>query len=300
MNKKIKKVSIILILLITTCVCVVLGLKTRYEAGILVTQFAPQTERETMGYMLKTNENNIIMIDGGTIGDAEHVKSAIKENGGNVKIWYLTHAHDDNFGTLLSILNDENSGIVVENIFLNLNSEEWYQKNDSENYENYAIKELFETLDKYEVKSKIHILENREETIVDNLMFKILKVATPEITENAGNNQSVVIKVSNMYKSILFLGDLGVEASKDFVDHNLDEINCDAVQVAYHGQNSVDFETYKKISPKICFWPTSEKLWNSEYEPAENDILKARQWMETLKVKENYIAKDGDITVRIW
>ena len=276
----------------------------RYEDRIRITQFAPQTPRQTMGYMLKTNKNNLIMIDGGTIGDSEHVKSFIKENGGVVESWYLTHAHDDHFGVLFDILSDENSGIVIHNIYLNFNEEEWYQENDKNRYDNFCIAALFDVLEKEEVHKKIHVVEKGEERTVDNLNFKILKVASPEIVENAGNNQSVVIKVSNRNKSLLFLGDLSEQAEEELIYHNLEEIDCDVVQMAHHGQAGVTLKMYEYIRPKICLWPTPDWLYDNDlgqgYNTAGYKTIETRKWMEDLGVKKNYVAKDGDLSLEIY
>lgn len=276
--------------------------KIRYQDKITLTQFAPQTQRQTMGYMLKTDQNKIIMIDGGTIGDSEHVKSILKQNGGIVESWYLTHAHDDHFGVLLDILTDENSGIEIHNICLNLNPEEWYKQNDPERYYNYKIANLFDALER--VPEKIHVVQNREEKTIDNLNFKILKVASPEILENAGNNQSVAIKVSNRKKSILFLGDLSEQAEDEFIQQNSDEIDCDVVQMAHHGQAGVTFKTYELIRPEICLWPTPDWLYDNNigegYNTANYQTIETRKWMEELGVKKNYVAKDGDLTIQIY
>lgn len=302
MNKKLKKILIIFLFLIVTVGCVLLGFKTRFDNGIVVTQFAPQTTRQSMGYMLKTSENRIVMIDGGTEGDTEHVKKAIIDNGGIVDTWFLTHAHDDHYGVLLTLLNEMDSNIQINNIYLNLNSEEWYKENDSARFDH--IKLLLDVLKKDGVKEKVHIVQNRDEIVVDNLIFKILKITSPEVTVNAGNNQSLVIKVSNMFKSMIFLGDSGEEVEENIVNHNLDEIKCDAVQMAHHGQSGVSEFTYNAIDPKICFWPTPEWLWDNNkgegFNTAEYKTIETRAWIEYLGVKENYIAKDGDITVKIW
>jgi len=107
-----------------------------------------------------------------------------------------------------------------------------------------------------------------------------------------------------MYKSMLFLGDLGPEEEKDFVNSNLDEIDCDAVQMAHHGQKGVTKETYEKISPKVCFWPTPDWLYDNNrgegFNTAEYKTVETRTWMEELGVKENIVAKDGNQEYRIW
>ena len=298
-----KKIALILLILIVTLGCIALGVKRRYDKGILVTQFAPKTDRQSMGYMIKTDEGKLVMIDGGTRGDVSNVANEIMANGGVVDYWFITHAHDDHYGVLLSILNNPSKyNIEIKTICLNFNEESWYMENDSSRYED--IKEMLAMLRREEVRDKIHIVQNREEIPLDNLIFTILKTTSPEQKENSGNNQSVVIKVTNMYKSMLFLGDLGPEEEKDFVNSNLDEIDCDAVQMAHHGQKGVTKETYKKISPKVCFWPTPDWLYDNDrgegFNTAEYKTVETRTWMEELGVKENIVAKDGNQEYRIW
>ena len=46
---------------------------------------------------------------------------------------------------------------------------------------------------------------------IDGLRIEVLGVRNPEITVNAMNNSSMVLRVSDGTKSVLFLGDLGVE-----------------------------------------------------------------------------------------
>ena len=62
MSKKVKKIGLILLLILITGMCIGLGIKTRYDSRIQITQFEPQGTRQSMGYMLKTNENKLIMI----------------------------------------------------------------------------------------------------------------------------------------------------------------------------------------------------------------------------------------------
>lgn len=301
MSKKIKKISIIVLLILVTSICIALGFKTRYENRIKILQFKPQGERQSMGYMLTTNENKVIMIDGGTKQDKDHVLENIKQNGGVVEYWFITHAHDDHFGALNEILKN-NENITINNIVVSLNDEEWYKINDSKRYND--IKEFLSLLKREDVFLKVHEATLREEFKIDNLHFKILKIKSPEITENAGNNQSMVIKVDNMFKSVMFLADLGKEAEEDFINHNLDEIEVDAVQMAHHGQQGVSKEAYEKMNPKICMWPTPDWLWDNNtgngFNTAEYKTIETRNWIEELKIKENYIAKDGDNLIEIW
>lgn len=301
MRRKLKLLLKIFLLLIITCACIALGFKSRYDNGIVITQFEPQLTR-SMGYMLESKENKIIMIDGGLPEDAKHVEEAILNKGGIVEAWFVTHAHDDHVGALIEII--EAGKVQINNIYVSLNSEEWYATYENDARKEFAQKFL-ETLDKEEIRDKVQEVSLRQEFTIDNLNFKILKVKSPEYTrENAGNNQSMIIKVSNNFKDILFLADLGEEIEEEFLKNNYDEIKSYSVQVSHHGQAGVTRKIYEAIDPTICFWPTPEWLWNNDPGDGSSNgpwkTLETRLWMGEIGVEENYVAKDGDITVRIW
>lgn len=301
MKKKLKIISFIALVILITSACTVIGFHTRHVNAIVVTQFG-QAGNRSMGYMLKTKENRLVMIDGGLPEYSNHIIDVIKQNGGVVEAWFITHAHVDHASVLLDALKDNE--VYINNIYVSLNGKDWYEKYEVDQGRiDFAI-ELIDTLAKEEVKDRVHEVNLREEINIDNLNFKILKIKNPEYIENAGNNQSVVIKVSNTYKSLLFLGDLGAEYQEDFINNNQDEIKCDGVQMGHHGQDAVNKDFYEKIDPDICFWPTPEWLWENDagdgrYGTGPWETPLTRGWMEELGVKENYIAAYGDITVEI-
>ena len=301
MRKKFKIFIGIALVLIITGACIVAGFHTRHINAIVVTQFGQDGNR-SMGYMLKTKENRLILIDGGLPEYSNHIIDVIKQNGGVVEAWFITHAHVDHASVLLDALKD--SQIQINNIYVSLNGKDWYEQyEENQGRIDFAI-ELIDTLAEENIKDRVHEVSLREEFNIDNLNFKILKIKNPKFIENAGNNQSVVIKVSNTYKSLLFLGDLGEEYQEDFINDNQDEIKCDAVQMAHHGQHAVNKEVYEKIDPDICFWPTPEWLWENEpgdgkYGSGNWETPITRQWIEELGVKENYVAAYGDITVEL-
>lgn len=70
----------------------------RINNYIYLTQFGDTTSRQMMGYAIKTKNNEIIIIDGGTKGDSEQLKNYIVQNGGTVKAWFITHLHSDHAG----------------------------------------------------------------------------------------------------------------------------------------------------------------------------------------------------------
>lgn len=257
MKRKLKRLLQIVLIIIVTCVCIVLGFRTRYINGIIVTQLNSQNT-SSMGFMLETSDGKIIMIDGGTLEDSENVAETIMNKGGVVEAWFITNAYEKNTGTLEKIIED--GKIQVNNIYVSLNSEQWYLEHDQSDKNTFS-REFLNILDKESVRDKVHEMALRQEFTIDNLNFKILKIKSPEyVGLNAGNNQSMVIKVSNNFKDIIFLGDLGEEVKKEFYNNNLDEVNDYSIKV-------------------------SEET---------------KDWINEFEVEENYETKDGNKTVRVW
>lgn len=133
---------------------------------------------------------------------------------------------------------------------------------------------------------------------------EILGTKNPEITVNAMNNSSMVIKMYLGRKSILFLGDTGAESSQKLIENEKEKLPSDIVQMAHHGQNGATEELYKKIDPKICLWPTPDWLWNNDKGEGEDSgnwkTKETRNWMENMHVEKNVIEKDGDQTITVW
>lgn len=278
MKRKLKICFRIFLVIIVTAACIVAGFHTRHTKAIVVTQFGQTSIGSKAGYLLESEGNKLIMIDGGSSEASDHVLDAIKQKGGVVEAWFITLPHKDHAEVLLEALKDNE--IQIGGIYVSFNGREWYEASESEEEAQFAIG-LIETLEGENIRGRVHELQLRDEINIDNLNFKILKTKNPEYTENTGNNQSMIIKVSNNFKSMIFLSELGTEYQEDFVNDNQDEIEADSVQVSYHGENTANEEIYKAIKPKISFWNVDE---------AQN----------IEGCKDTYMSKNGDVTVEIW
>lgn len=230
------------------------------KTTIEITQLSPQGSRQMMGYLIKTCNGKLIAIDGGTVEDTDNLVKNINKNGGKVDYWFLTHAHDDHCGAFVQAIN--NNEIKVEKIYVSLNEKEWYENNEQERSEFSAL--LIDALNKEEIKEKVIAPKLNEIIQIDNIKAEILGIKNPEITENPGNEQSMVIRFDTGNTSILILGDTGEKSSKKLLETNKEKLNCDIVQVAHHGQAGATKELYEAVSPKICLWPTTEWLWNND------------------------------------
>lgn len=265
---------------------------------VQLTQLKMNSGRQMMGYILKTN-NKVIVIDGGTKDDAENLKLHINKYGGKVDYWFMTHLHDDHLGAFTEIVKDEK--VEICNIYASLNDKEWYRVNEPSRYD--FSEEFLNILSDEKIKNKVHSPDLNEKLTIDNIKVEILGIRNPEITENPGNEQSMVIRFDTHKSSMIILGDTGVKSSEKLLNNQKEKLDCDIVQMAHHGQNGATKELYQAISPKICLWPTPEWLWNNDpgtgYNTGIWKTIETRSWMKELDVQKNYIEKDGDITIEI-
>lgn len=296
--KKRKRIIIISGILITILIMVSI-ITYNHKKIIYLTQLSPQGTRQMMGYILKTEKEKLIVIDGGTIDDTEQLIEQINENGGKVDYWFLTHAHDDHVGAFTEIV--QNTDIEIKKIYVSINELEWYEKNEPERIE--FAKKFLETLKLNKIKDKIIEPNINDKINVDNLTVEILGIKNPEIVENAGNEQSMVFTIETEKSKLLFLGDTGIKSSEKLLTNQKEKLKSDIVQMSHHGQAGASKELYEAVSPKICLWPTPEWLWNNDSGMGENSgpwkTLETRSWMDELKVEKNYIAKDGNIVIKI-
>ena len=296
-----KKEKIVSILAIVLCIIAVIVSIVRIsnDHTIELTQLSDHSTRQMMGYILKTKNNKIIVVDGGTIDDTENLVEQINKHGGKVDAWFLTHLHDDHLGAFSNIANDEQ--IQIEKIYCSFNEYSWYEENEPSRAE--FSKQILEILKQDNIKDKVEEVSLNQDINIDDVKIEILGIKNPEITENAGNEQSMVVKFDTGKTTFLVLGDTGIKSSEKLLKTQKEKLKSDIVQMAHHGQSGATKELYEQINPTICMWPTPEWLWNNDSGEGKGSgpwkTLETRQWMEELKVKKNYVEKDGDITIKL-
>lgn len=298
MKKKENLIAIIAIILSVIAIVISI-IKTSNQKNVELTQLSDHSSRQMMGYILKTRNDKIIVIDGGTIDDTENLVNQIKKHGGKVDTWFFTHLHDDHLGAFSKIANNEK--IKIEKIYCSFNDYSWYEENEPARAE--FSKQILEILKQDNIKEKVEEVKLNQNINIDDINIEILGIKNPEITENAGNEQSMVIKFDTGKTTFLVLGDTGIKSSEKLLNTQKEKLKSDIVQMSHHGQNGATEELYKQINPTICMWPTPEWLWDNDSGNGKGSgiwkTLETRQWMEKLKVKKNYVEKDGDITIKL-
>lgn len=295
-------ISIIIFIVFVVGITNIVIDKVNYENRIQLTQLKNNSHSQMMGYIIKTINNKVIVIDGGTKEDSNNLKQHINELGGKVDVWFLTHPHKDHVGAFIN-LQEESSNIQIDKIYVTLNDLEWYVQNEPSRKD--EIEKFFNVIQKEKIKNKIEEVNLNQNIQIDNVKCEVLGIKNPEIIANAINNSSMVIKMYINNKSILFLGDTGSQSSEKLLQNvSKEKLKSNIVQMAHHGQSGATQELYKAIKPQICLWPTPDWLWNNDGGEGENTgtwkTLETRSWIQDLKVTQNIIEKDGNITINVY
>lgn len=244
-------------------------------------------------YVFVTDKGKVIVMDGGRYPEDCFLRGFIAALGNEVEAWFVSHPHDDHVGALTKILENP-KGMKIKKIYHSRFSESLI---DSEKPYNNYVRRFYTAIDSLQKLGKLEVVDMRTPGLtgrIDGLNFKILGVTNEEFRTNPYNNSSTVIRVWDKKKSIVFLGDAGVECGDKLLNSEFaPDLNCDYLQVAHHGQNGCSENFYKTIQFKACLWPTPTWVWTNDFGTgAGTGTLKTaetRRWMDEIGIKEHHV-----------
>lgn len=267
-----------------------------------LTLLASQGGAQMLSVIMQSASGGLIVVDGGWEADADHLIQAIKDRGGRVNAWLITHPDGDHVGALYNILQREASGITIDHIYISLAPMEWYLNESPEDYG--FISALTAVLAQRPAGEVIIGINRGTQIQAPGINISVVNhVKYGSYGSRSVNNSSVLYRVEMNGVRTLFLGDLSDPVDTELLQEvPADELKADIVQMAHHGQSGVGREVYAAVSPSICLWSTPQWLWNNDggngYNTGSWKTLEVRGWMESLGVQKNYSNKDGDITIR--
>jgi beta-lactamase superfamily II metal-dependent hydrolase len=247
-------------------------------------------------YVIKTADGKILVMDGGVYEETPYLRGFLGALGNKVDCWFVSHPHDDHVGALTLILEDP-QGIEIKEVCQSRFTEALLDTEPA--YKGYAVR-YYDALDKSGIKTiegEIGMTMKFGDTNV-----KVLGVKNEDILTDY-NNSSMVVKVWDDHKSVLFLGDLGAPSGEKLLNGECrKDLDCDYIQVAHHGQNGVTMDFYRTVKFKACLWPTPSWVYNNDIGGGFNThtlkTMETRKTMEELGIKEHYLRFEGLATIK--
>lgn len=253
--------------------------------GGSVLQYANRDPYQMMGYLLKTPEGKTVIIDGGRWegADAAYLHELILKEGGRVDLWLITHAHDDHFSALSCLLRDmDKLDFEITDMRICFPPLEWLKTVEhGDGYEPAVA--FLERLQKHGIVPTP--LRRGDVLTCGGLTIDVLHDCENYASYNNINDTGAVLRVHYPNRDILFLADVEVAAAKEMLElYTPEQLQCDIVQLAHHGQNGVHREFYEIVRPKIALYTAPLWLWTNNNGAGPFKTLETRQWMRELGV----------------
>lgn len=258
-----------------------------------------QTIAQGLSILVTDNNENIIVFDGGRVEDSDYLCEIIKDKGGIVSTWYITHIHDDHLGALYDILSKKRTDITIKEIAYQFADFDWYY---SKMGADAGIVKLFEnaiieynaylvSIGREQIKVEDNILSSDKRAraylhrddngkLISDINVFAINDNVYKLDQDPINNTSVVYYVDieknindsklKEFIGLVVFGDLGFEGGKKLFNY-IDEFedgfkriyNADILVLSHHGQNGIDPELYKRFKPKVVIWPTSKDVYEN-------------------------------------
>ena len=253
--------------------------------GGSVLQYANRDPYQMMGYLLKTPEGKTVMIDGGRQegADAAYLHELILANGGRVDLWLITHAHDDHFSALSILLRDmDELDFEIGDMRICFPPVEWLKTVEGGQPYEPAV-DFLARLEKHGIAPTP--LRRDDVITCGGLTIDVLHDAENYINYTTVNDTGAVLRVHYPRRDVLFLADIEVPAAKELMAlYAPEQLRCDIVQLAHHGQGGAHRAFYEIVRPKIALYTAPLWLWTNNDGEGPFKTLETRQWMRELGV----------------
>lgn len=289
-------------------------------------------QNQMMSYLIEAynpkdvNKPYVIMIDGGMVyeeyagSDEEYLEWLLKGRyDGHVDAWFITHEHEDHYGSLLNMMRADKIGdgegqITVDKLYYNFP--------DIKERISYTVEFLDIVPKKFSQEQIVDSIAKGTEYVFGRVKITILSDCREyygDIYKNRAsgdqNNASTLMmfqfysddSCDTLSEQILFLGDMGKKgedkafsvASKVASEKKI-KLQDSVVQMAHHGNSGPSKAAYEWLKPKACLWPATNWLWNNMNRQTliprtghwEN--MELCQFLVSIGCDKHYTAVDGN------
>lgn len=241
----------------------------------IVTQYPDATGVQGTCYTI-SNEDTLIIVDGGWAENADALRKIIAGHGNHVNAWIISHPHRDHAGAFNVIYADP-QGITIDAIYDNGFDYDFIES-VGEPYDDITVMETYYALTK-DAGNVTH-LKRGDELALCGLTLSVYNAYDDIVLNTVGdekdyqNNASLLFKLSSENSSILFCSDIKYDMSETLLASYGDAVSCDYVQTGHHGNWSFSDAFYDKTGASVFFIDAPAEITENPNFPAS--ILKER------------------------
>ena len=257
-----------------------------------------------MGYIIATNRNSFVVIDGGNAEDAAELVKTLCRNSVDTPIvehWIITHPHADHYSALFEISKTPEllSKIKVNELIYHFPDDFLNNEGTHICAKSALIMENISLAFGAEIKKP----KWRESIVCDDIEINF--IYTPDDCsifkgQRNANVCSLIFSVSGQSKRALFTGDAFRRTLKLTAWRFGNELKCDLLQLPHHGLCDTGvMEFYKYADAPILLVPISKaghrSMHSNEHSPSDTE---ANLWAEQ-NAQEVHNAFEGTFEIQI-
>lgn len=240
-----------------------------------IKQHSDDSNNQGLFYTLKnTVTGSLIVIDGGSTENTNHVREVINSLGGTVDAWIVTHYHEDHAGAYNAIQADP-QGINIKKVYASKFDSDYEKFLEVAKY--WDDPETMETwMNNSANADNVYYPDRGESITIDNLKLTFLNTYDEKLLELNGesdlpNNCALVTLIEGDEDSMLFMSDMYSSAVGDYLKQEYgDELKgVKYLQPCHHGNSIMPYDFYEFIDPDVMFFDAPEWLiegddWNAK------------------------------------
>ena len=211
-----------------------------------------------MGYVIRTRENHLVVIDGGNPEDGEkflQLLCDLSDGMPQVTHWFITHPHSDHYGALMTICCDPVllARLKIGEIVFSV------PERDFVDVRNHVYAPMVDELNEILWRTNaVHTVPSSGDVFeVDGMRIEIVTTWRDLEEVIDPNDTSTALMVDAYGTRILILGDSYDAAAANAVRNFGDRLKCDICQIAHHGLRGGSIELYERADPAIWLLPSN-------------------------------------------
>ena len=221
-----------------------------------ITQYGPDWGKNYC-YTIEDKNGNLIIIDGGHNGNAELLKSIIRDHGYHVYAWIFTTLSDNHVGAAYDILREEADLLSIDNIYIQQYTSDMLDViyNDQSDWEVQELEDAEGFVNTINQFDNVIYLEDGQDYDVLGLNLHVYHVwdeAVEAIGSLEAGNSSVVFSVTGNENSMLFTSYTTQPIESD-VFEAIGETGFDYISVNAHGEWVYDYWWYDAMNSSGLF-----------------------------------------------